>query len=124
VCVTVHNCARRIGGLDQLPTREMTISQFLEWWDGPRLGGAGGGGEGGGGGGSGGGGGGGENDRSRETYHDILYLKDWNFGKEFPGYGLYVWPPWFREDWLNQYEVCVCVCVCVCVRARARVRVM
>ena len=101
MCVTVHNCARRIGGLDQLATREMTISQFLEWWDGPRLGGGGVGG---------GGGGGGSN-----VDDEILYLKDWNFAKEFPGYGLYVWPPWFREDWLNQYEVCVCVCVCVCV---------
>ena len=46
---------------------------------------------------------------------EILYLKDWNFTKELPGYALYLCPPWFLEDWLNQYEVCVCVCACVCV---------
>eukprot|EP00802_Teleaulax_amphioxeia_P010629 Tamp_10657.p1 GENE.Tamp_10657~~Tamp_10657.p1 ORF type:complete len:562 (+),score=108.24 Tamp_10657:2-1687(+) len=79
VCVTAHNCARRVRGMDELMTRQMTVAQFLDWWDGPRAAGNG-------------------------ADVDLFYLKDWNFAKEFPGYGLYVCPPWFEEDWLNEYE--------------------
>lgn len=38
---------------DQLATCEMSIGQFLDWWDGTRG-------------------------------DDLLYLKDWNFAKDFP----------------------------------------
>ncbi|KAK9816935.1 hypothetical protein WJX72_007187 [[Myrmecia] bisecta] len=34
---------------------------------------------------------------------DILYLKDWHFANEFPGYKAYQLPHYFREDWLNEY---------------------
>jgi hypothetical protein len=32
------------------------------------------------------------------------YLKDWNFTKENPAYGLYNCPGYFREDWLNEHD--------------------
>ncbi|KAL5723892.1 Arginine-specific demethylase jmj20 [Ranunculus cassubicifolius] len=38
-----------------------------------------------------------ENDRS------LLYLKDWHFVKEYPGYVAYTTPLFFRDDWLNLY---------------------
>ncbi|CAL5220025.1 g1971 [Coccomyxa viridis] len=33
----------------------------------------------------------------------LLYLKDWHFVNEFPDYQAYSTPPFFRDDWLNDY---------------------
>ena len=142
--ITVHNTARTAIGADTCVKKDVAMAEFLDWWEGPvgsrvrargavatatadadaPTGGAGG-----------------EGARAEDGQEsanaaaallrqeqEILYLKDWNFEKEFADYGLYEWPPWFREDWLNLYEerclsdhrfvylgVCVCVCVCVCV---------
>lgn len=35
---------------------------------------------------------------------EVYYLKDWNFTKEYPEYGLYPRPDLFAEDWLNWYQ--------------------
>lgn len=35
--------------------------------------------------------------------HSLLYLKDWHFVKEYPGYVAYTTPPFFIDDWLNLY---------------------
>ena len=128
VCVTVHNCAKRKLGLDTCAKKEVAMAEFLDWWEGPvgsRVRGRGSrardalavegcrDGDGDGrrdraavaGGGVGAGPEGDKDDGDDvEEEEEILYLKDWNFTKEFPGYGLYVWPPWFEEDWLNAYE--------------------
>ena len=32
-----------------------------------------------------------------------LYLKDWHFHKEFPGYEAYTTPAYFCSDWLNEF---------------------
>jgi hypothetical protein len=31
----------------------------------------------------------------------LYYLKDWHHVAQFPAYGAYDTPPWFRDDWLN-----------------------
>ena len=33
----------------------------------------------------------------------LLYLKDWHFANEFPGYKAYRTPCYFQEDWLNEF---------------------
>uniref|UniRef100_A0A0E0FMX5 JmjC domain-containing protein n=1 Tax=Oryza nivara TaxID=4536 RepID=A0A0E0FMX5_ORYNI len=33
----------------------------------------------------------------------LLYLKDWHFVKEYPGYVAYTTPTFFADDWLNMY---------------------
>lgn len=33
----------------------------------------------------------------------LLYLKDWHFAKEYPGYVAYTTPTFFVDDWLNMY---------------------
>ena len=42
-----------------------------------------------------------EEEEDAEEGEDVWYLKDWNFTKEFPSYGLYTWPPWFEVMVLN-----------------------
>jgi hypothetical protein len=32
---------------------------------------------------------------------ELYYVKDWHHVAEFPAYGAYDTPPWFRDDWLN-----------------------
>ncbi|XP_054716685.1 2-oxoglutarate and iron-dependent oxygenase JMJD4-like isoform X2 [Uloborus diversus] len=32
-----------------------------------------------------------------------LYLKDWHFNRNFPKYGAYVTPIFFKSDWLNEF---------------------
>jgi hypothetical protein len=77
---------------------QMKLAEYARWWiargaDGgeERVDEVGGGG--GGGGGSSGSVGGGRR----------LYLKDWNFASDCPGYGAYETPPHFADDWLNAY---------------------
>jgi len=55
--VTIHNCTKHIQDLGRLETTEMTVRNYLEWWDASRGSDSG----------------------------DVLYLKDWNFCKEHPG---------------------------------------
>ena len=58
-----------------------------------------------------GGGGGGNNNNDDDDDEDKnadddgrrLYLKDWTFTCDFPGYGAYTTPPHFADDWLNAY---------------------
>jgi hypothetical protein len=107
--VTVHNCSKQIKDMGRLETREMSIGEYLEWWkDRPAS--------------------------SSSQVNDLLYLKDWNFCKEFPGYAenvqffslylmstppivsslqtylgecrqqLYTTPRYFTQDWLNEHE--------------------
>jgi len=38
------------------------------------------------------------------TQPAALYLKDWHFVNEFPAYKAYECPPFFRDDWLNDYH--------------------
>lgn len=33
----------------------------------------------------------------------LLYLKDWHFAAEYPEYGAYTCPEYFKDDWLNLY---------------------
>jgi len=33
----------------------------------------------------------------------LLYLKDWHFQREFPGYRAYEVPEYFQSDWLNEW---------------------
>jgi hypothetical protein len=57
--VTVHNCSKVIKDMGRLETTDMTVGQYLDWWDG----------------------------RSQSADNDkinLLYLKDWNFCKENP----------------------------------------
>ncbi len=35
----------------------------------------------------------------------LMYLKDWHFASEHADYEAYVTPPYFREDWLNEYYI-------------------
>ena len=60
--VTVHNCANEIKDMGRLETREMTVREYLEWWENrPKA-------------------------SSTQSTSDLLYLKDWNFCKEHPEY--------------------------------------
>ena len=54
--VTVHNCSKQIQDLGRLETIEMTVGEYLNWWDG----------------------------RALQSSENLLYLKDWNFCKDFP----------------------------------------
>jgi hypothetical protein len=36
-----------------------------------------------------------------EAADALYYLKDWHHVAQFPSYGAYDTPPWFRDDWLN-----------------------
>jgi hypothetical protein len=55
--VTVHNCSKQIRDLGRLETKDMTVSEYLDWWE----------------------------LRSQSSDDDQhLYLKDWNFCKENP----------------------------------------
>ena len=57
--VTIHNCSKQIKDLGRLETADMTVGEYLDWWDG----------------------------RSQTFNADqanLLYLKDWNFCKENP----------------------------------------
>ncbi|KAM0945820.1 putative transcription factor & chromatin remodeling &Metalloenzymes JmjC family [Dioscorea sansibarensis] len=40
---------------------------------------------------------------SNKNSCSLLYLKDWHFVKEYPEYVAYTTPPFFIDDWLNQY---------------------
>ncbi|GLJ20856.1 hypothetical protein SUGI_0380260 [Cryptomeria japonica] len=60
---------------------EMTVSKYIEYWhnlDSQR------------------------HDMKRDG-SSLLYLKDWHFVKEFPGYISYTTPKFFMDDWLNLY---------------------
>ncbi|XP_022250486.1 jmjC domain-containing protein 4-like isoform X2 [Limulus polyphemus] len=37
------------------------------------------------------------------TSKPCLYLKDWHFVRDFPGYSAYTTPIFFTSDWLNEY---------------------
>lgn len=37
------------------------------------------------------------------TSQGLLYLKDWHFALDFPGYQAYTCPPFFQDDWLNDW---------------------
>ncbi len=55
--VTIHNCSRQIQDLGRLETTDMTVGEYLDWWD----------------------------VRTHSPDADqLLYLKDWNFCKENP----------------------------------------
>jgi hypothetical protein len=89
---------RQVEGMSELRTQEMTVAEYLTWWSAnsgekparevsthvvDRVGAA---------------------QQQGNTGAELLYLKDWNFEKENPDYGLYDWPEHFREDWLNDFE--------------------
>ena len=57
------------------PRLDMTVAQFADWWTKRKAG---------------------EDAR-------LLYLKDWHFAAEFPGYKAYTTPEYFQEDWLNDF---------------------
>lgn len=67
-CVVVHDCSDRITGYDTMPTMEMKVEEYLDWWT-----------------------------KGREGEHPdrptkLLYLKDWNLTKDKRFGDLYVWP--------------------------------
>ncbi len=61
--VSVHNCTKHIQDLGRLETMEMTVGNYLDWWD---------------------------SSRGSDSV-DVLYLKDWNFCKEYPGKRSILW---------------------------------
>ena len=57
--VTIHNCSKQIQDLGRLETTDMTVGEYMDWWD----------------------------IRSKSPdagQTNLLYLKDWNFCKEHP----------------------------------------
>ena len=65
--VTVHNCSRTIEDMGRLETKEMSVKEYLSWWE-SRFKTASC-----------------KKSSSPDRGSDLLYLKDWNFCKEFPG---------------------------------------
>ena len=57
--VTVHNCSKQIQDMGRLETLEMSVREYIDWWS---------------------------NRSGTSQDENLLYLKDWNFCKEFPRY--------------------------------------
>ena len=58
--VTVHNCSNQIRDMGRLETKCMSVGQYLDWWES-------------------------RSQSCEDQSAELLYLKDWNFCKEFPG---------------------------------------
>lgn len=89
--VPVHEQLRAGFAVTRPVSRDMTVSDYSEWWSEHH-----------------------QELTKREGSEDnslgvdagsddtLLYLKDWKFLASHSSYGAYEWPHFFRDDWLNQ----------------------
>nr|XP_006820145.1 PREDICTED: jmjC domain-containing protein 4-like [Saccoglossus kowalevskii] len=74
--VPVANCAGK--HYDSQPKEDMLFTDYIKYWKDYI-------------------------DSDYSTDRKCLYLKDWHFNREYPGYTAYKTPVYFLSDWLNEF---------------------